>query len=68
MTPTTAQPVTYGHDASIARFSVSLYQRVVEVGIVKPEDKPLGPPYEACQIRLRHPISIFALPRCGGSL
>jgi Uma2 family endonuclease len=39
MTPTTAQPVTYGHDASIARFSVARYQKMIETGILTPEDK-----------------------------
>jgi hypothetical protein len=38
MTPTTT-PVTYGHDASIARFSVARYQRMVETGILTAEDK-----------------------------
>jgi len=36
---TTAQPVTYGHDASIARFSVCRYQRMIETGILNAEDK-----------------------------
>jgi hypothetical protein len=35
----TAQPVTYGHDASIARFSVARYQRMIETGTLTPEDK-----------------------------
>jgi Uma2 family endonuclease len=39
MTPTTAQPVTYGHDAAIARFSVARYQRMIEAGILTSEDK-----------------------------
>jgi Uma2 family endonuclease len=38
MTPT-ATPVTYGHDASIARFSVARYQRMIETGILTSEDK-----------------------------
>ncbi len=38
MTPT-ATPVTYGLDASIARFSVARYQRMIEAGILTPEDK-----------------------------
>lgn len=38
MTPT-ATPVTYGRDASIARFSVTRYQRMIEVGILTTEDK-----------------------------
>jgi Uma2 family endonuclease len=36
---TTAQSVTYGHDAAIARFSVARYQRMIETGILTPEDK-----------------------------
>jgi hypothetical protein len=36
---TTATPVTYGHDASIARFSVARYQKMIETGILTPEDK-----------------------------
>ena len=41
MTPTTtlAQPVTYGHDASIAKFSVARYQRMIETGILTADDK-----------------------------
>jgi Uma2 family endonuclease len=39
MTPTTAHPVTYGLDASIARFSVASYQRMIETGILTAEDK-----------------------------
>jgi Uma2 family endonuclease len=41
MTPTTtpAQPVTYGHDASMAKFSVARYQQMVEAGILTPDDK-----------------------------
>jgi Uma2 family endonuclease len=34
-----AQPVTYGQDASMARFSVAKYQRMIEAGILTPEDK-----------------------------
>jgi Uma2 family endonuclease len=37
--PATATPVTYGLDASIARFSVARYQKMIEVGILTPEDK-----------------------------
>jgi Uma2 family endonuclease len=36
---TTTQAVTYGHDASIARFSVARYQRMIEAGILTPDDK-----------------------------
>jgi Uma2 family endonuclease len=35
----TTQSVTYGHDAAIARFSVARYQRMIEAGILTPEDK-----------------------------
>ncbi len=38
MTPT-ATPITYGRDASMARFSVARYQRMIETGILTPEDK-----------------------------
>jgi Uma2 family endonuclease len=38
MTPT-AMPMTYGRDASIARFSVARYQRMIETGILTAEDK-----------------------------
>src|SRR5438034_3315527 len=34
-----AQPVTYACDASIARFSVAKYQRMIEAGILTAEDK-----------------------------
>jgi Uma2 family endonuclease len=34
-----ATPVTYGHDPSTVRFSVARYQRMVEVGILKADDK-----------------------------
>src|SRR5260370_21228525 len=35
----TAQPVTYGHDAAMAQFSVGRYQRMIETGILTAEDK-----------------------------
>ena len=38
-TAVAAQPVTYGQDASIARFSVAKYQRMIEAGILTTEDK-----------------------------
>lgn len=38
MTPT-ATSVTYGLDASIARFSVARYQRMIETGILTSQDK-----------------------------
>jgi Uma2 family endonuclease len=34
-----ARPVTYGQDASVARFSVAKYQRMIEAGILTTEDK-----------------------------
>lgn len=37
-TPTTT-PVTYGRDASVARFSVARYQRMIETGILTPDDR-----------------------------
>jgi Uma2 family endonuclease len=39
MTPATATPVTYGQDASMARFSVARYQRMIETGILTAADK-----------------------------
>lgn len=43
MTPTatlpTPTPTTYGQDASIMRFSVARYQRMIETGIITPEDQ-----------------------------
>jgi Uma2 family endonuclease len=36
---TTATPATYGLDASIPRFSLARYQKMIEVGILTPEDK-----------------------------
>src|SRR5205085_3408921 len=39
MTPTTAQPTTYGDATSLARFSVARYQRMIEAGILTSEDK-----------------------------
>jgi Uma2 family endonuclease len=38
-TPTGAQTVTYGLDASIARFSVAKYQRMIESGALDKNDK-----------------------------
>src|SRR5689334_950485 len=54
----TATPVTYGLDASVARFSVARYQRMIETAILTPEDRvellenyvvlkmPLNPPHD----------------------
>ncbi|HKB05182.1 MAG TPA: Uma2 family endonuclease [Gemmataceae bacterium] len=39
MSTGTVQPVTYGLDASIAKFSVNRYQRMIETGILTAEDK-----------------------------
>lgn len=39
MSTITAQPATYGHDASLAQFSVAKYQRMIETGILTAEDK-----------------------------
>jgi Uma2 family endonuclease len=39
MSAATAQPVTYGMDASFPRFSVAKYQRMIEAGILTAEDK-----------------------------
>jgi len=73
MTPTTATPVTYGQDASTARFSVARYQRMVESGIVTPDDQvellenyvvlklPANPPHSGT-IRLVTPILLRATP------
>src|SRR5215468_2359285 len=38
MTPA-ATPVTYGLDASIPRFSVARYQRMIETGVLTADDK-----------------------------
>jgi Uma2 family endonuclease len=55
MTPT-AHPITYGHDPSLAQFSVARYQRMIEVGIIKPEDKvELLEHYVVCKIA-RNPL------------
>jgi Uma2 family endonuclease len=37
--PTTATPVTYGQDASIARFTVAQYERMVDEGIIDDTDR-----------------------------
>lgn len=39
MSTLTAQPATYGHDASLAQFSVAKYQRMIESGVLTPDDK-----------------------------
>jgi Uma2 family endonuclease len=67
MTPT-ATPVTYGRDAAIARFSVARYQRMIEVGILTPEDRvellenyvvlkmPRNPPHDSTLQRMLRPL------------
>src|SRR4051812_25136838 len=39
MSTATAQPVTYGLDASIPTWSVARYQRMIEAGILTAEDR-----------------------------
>ena len=39
MTPTAIQPTTYGRNASLARFSVAQYQKMIETGILTAADK-----------------------------
>jgi Uma2 family endonuclease len=39
MTTSTVTPVTYGQDASIHRWSVARYQRMIETGILNGDDK-----------------------------
>lgn len=69
----TATPVTYGHDASIARFSVTRYQRMVEAGILTADDKvellenyvvlkmPRNPPHDSTLQQMFRPL-LRALP------
>src|SRR3954453_22065463 len=68
MSTGTAQPVTYGLDASIAKFSVSRYQRMIETGILTSEDKvellenclvlkmPRNPPHDSTIQRMLRPL------------
>ena len=69
MTPTaTAKPVTYGLDASIPRWSVARYQRMIETGILTPEDRvellenyvvlmmPRNPPHDSTIQRMLRPL------------
>lgn len=39
MTTTAATPITYGDAAALAKFSVARYHRMIETGILTPEDK-----------------------------
>jgi len=38
-TTTTAHPVTYGQDASIARFTVEQYERMIDAGVFDDDDR-----------------------------
>lgn len=51
---TTATPVTYGHDTSDYRFSLSQYQQMIDVGVVIPEDK----------VELLENYVVLKAPRC----
>jgi hypothetical protein len=65
---TTAQPVTYGHDAALAQFSLARYQRMIETGILTAEDKvellenyvvlkmPRNPPHDSTLQRMLRPL------------
>ncbi len=73
MTTATATPATYGLDASTARFSVARYQRMIETGILTPEDKvellenyvvlkmPRNPLHDSTLQRMLRPL-LRALP------
>jgi Uma2 family endonuclease len=73
MTTATAQPVTYGLDASIPRFSVARYQKMIETGILTPDDKvellenyvvlkmPRNPRHDSTIQRMLRPL-LAALP------
>ena len=64
----TATPVTYGLDASIARFSVTRYQRMIETGILTAEHRvellenyvvlklPRNPPHDSTLQRMLRPL------------
>lgn len=76
MTPT-ATPVTYGLDASMARFSLARYQQMIEAGILTPEDKvellenyvvlkmPRNPPHDGT-IQLFTRVLMPAVPQGWG--
>src|SRR5262249_46920413 len=73
--PTTAQPATYGDAASMARFSVARYQRMIEAGILTPDDKvellenyvvlkmPRNPPHDST---IQHMLEKLFMPRPPG--
>src|SRR5215207_6369505 len=64
MTTTAATPITYGDAAAMAKFSVDDYHRMIETGILTPEDKvellenyvvlkmPRNPPHDSTIQRL----------------
>ena len=68
MSTLSVQPVTYGRDASIARFSVARYHRMIETGVLTPDDKvellenyvvlkmPRNPPHDSTIQRMLRPI------------
>jgi Uma2 family endonuclease len=69
MTPAaTAQPVTYGLDASVPKWSVARYRRMIEAGILTSEDKvellenyvvlkmPRNPPHDSTIQRMLRPL------------
>jgi Uma2 family endonuclease len=63
-----ATPETYGRDAALATFSVSRYQRMIETGILTPDDKvellenyvvrkmPRNPPHDSTIQRMLRPL------------
>lgn len=63
-----ATPLTYGHDASLARFSVASYQRMIASGALTSEDKvellenyvvlkmPHNPPHDSTIQRMLRPL------------
>lgn len=67
-------PLTYGHDASLARFSVASYQRMIASGALTSEDKvellenyvvlkmPHNPPHDSTIQRMLRPL-LKSLPR-----
>src|SRR6516162_3834375 len=73
MTPTTVMPRTYDDAASLARFSVARFQRMVEAGILTPDDKvellenyvvlkmPRNPRHDSTLQRMLRPL-LRALP------
>jgi Uma2 family endonuclease len=68
MSSATVQPTTYGHDASLSRWTVRQYQQMVETGILTGEDKvellenyvvlkmPRNPPHDSTIQRMLGPL------------